>query len=565
MKICFVWVEKFRNFENFGINLSSDTKFKFDHINNQIINEEITPLPYNFFGERITDVIGIIGKNGVGKSNVVEMICKSLKGGKSSLNCDFFIIIKEENIFKCYYNFKDKSKNISASFNIEFQEYTNSIKSLNVVFFSNVFDEKRLNFDKEIADISVNNLHYKKPNFRGNFITDFEKQLDFINSKLFTLLGTELPSSIQIISRVFLPIFNSSQAKANYGESYENIKKFIELFRRRIREIKEENRFIYLLRFGFFFEVFNSYAKSKGFRLEFKEIDFFFKSLQEKNLGTDEISEKLLDYIEYKVYRIENEQLEFIVDYDYINQSESQKDRIINQISFLRNIKQLVNQVKISYDYEGRKNSGFEYYTIDYNENSNDFIRDLVKNFGKSRMIEIKWLGISSGHKAYLNLFASINHELKNKRNNNLLLCIDEGDLYLHPKWQIEFFDRLVNTLPQIYLGNIQLILTSHSPFLLSDLPNQNLVILDKSQEGGILNGIALKNKTFSGNLYDLYREPFFLENQVTSEFAYKKLIEIIKDVENKNYKNKSEIINKVDLIGDDIIRHRLEKILRDD
>jgi predicted ATP-binding protein involved in virulence len=147
------------------------------------------------------------------------------------------------------------------------------------------------------------------------------------------------------------------------------------------------------------------------------------------------------------------------------------------------------------------------------------------------------------------------------------LICIDEGDLYLHPKWQIEFFDKLLKVLPSIYSGNIQLILTSHSPFLLSDLPKQNITILDRDQENSTLDGYKLKMNTFGGNLYDLYSEPFFLGNKRTSDFAYSKIKDLIKKVENKDYtiKEKEELIKLNDILGDEIIQYRIKKILGND
>ena len=40
-------------------------------------------------------------------------------------------------------------------------------------------------------------------------------------------------------------------------------------------------------------------------------------------------------------------------------------------------------------------------------------------------------------------MFASIAYELKKyqKTATNIVIAIDEGDLYLHPQWQMDFFD----------------------------------------------------------------------------------------------------------------------------
>jgi predicted ATP-binding protein involved in virulence len=115
--------------------------------------------------------------------------------------------------------------------------------------------------------------------------------------------------------------------------------------------------------------------------------------------------------------------------------------------------------------------------------------------------------------------------------------------------------------LPNIYSGKIQLLLTSHSPFILSDLPNQNITILDNTS--GSLNGIDLQIKTFGGNLYDLYSEPFFLKEKKTSEFAYKQIKALILKVESdKIDHSKEEILKLINIIGDEIIGLRLKNIL---
>jgi len=160
-----------------------------------------------------------------------------------------------------------------------------------------------------------------------------------------------------------------------------------------------------------------------------------------------------------------------------------------------------------------------------------------------------------------------LSQELKYTRQTNLFICIDEGDLYLHPMWQIEFFDKLLNVLPTIFSGKIQLVLTSHSPFLLSDLPKQNITILDKSFVNSSQDGIDLKTNTFGGNLYDLYSEPFFLENKRTSDFAYKKIKKLIELVESKNLSiyDKADALKLSNIIGDDIIKFKIQKLLTND
>ncbi|MCA1919045.1 MAG: ATP-binding protein [Flavobacterium piscis] len=568
MKICFIWVQKFRNFENFGCNISSSHKFHFDSEESQLISIKTNDLPLDFFGAQITDVIGIIGKNGMGKSNAVELICKILKGGKNSLQTDFLIITEENNKFICHYSFYNR-KIPTANFNISIKEFEGSINPLKVVFFSNVFDERRNGFDNEIADISVNNLFRKNILLKKNDISDFEKQIKFINSKIFPLVNIEVPTKVQLTSKVWVNKFNASFEHQVYGKNYDIIKKFKRLFKMRLREIRPENKFIHLTRFGFFFEIFYKYSRNRRYEddpyIRFQNIGEFIQNLS--NLRTEEISETLLEYLRQEISNMTHQQLTLLFD-ENESDIENQFEKIFKQINFLQELKNNLSYIEFEYSSEGIRNRGLEYFIFDFqSKKSKNFINEFVNNFGPNSFFDINWLGISSGHKAYLNIFSSLSQELKYTRQTNLFICIDEGDLYLHPMWQIEFFDKLLNVLPTIFSGKIQLVLTSHSPFLLSDLPKQNITILDKSFVNSSQDGIDLKTNTFGGNLYDLYSEPFFLENKRTSDFAYKKIKKLIELVESKNLSiyDKADALKLSNIIGDDIIKFKIQKLLTND
>lgn len=570
IKICYIWIESFRNFENFGFNLSSSSKFHYDSNNHSLTSEDTNKLPRDFFGENICDVTGIIGKNGSGKSNAIELVCKVLKGAKSSINCDFLFVTEEDGHLFCYYLFRN-GFSPQSNLNIHFKEYSGSINPLKVVFFSNVFDERKNEFDKEVSDISVNNLHRRTAFVRNNKLSDFEKQIRLINSKIFSSLNIDLPTKIQLTSKVWINRYSYSMERGLYGESFEIVRELKRLFRDRLREIRPENKFIHLFRFGFFFDTYNKIFRSIRHRdNDFPEVaNKFNEFLKEQfNLRTEEISENMISFLKQVLFNFSSSQLSLFFEKNKQKESDVEYEKLMKQIDFLFDLKFSISELNLEYSTEGSRNRSLEYFTFGYNSKvSKRFINEFISLFGQSNVFEINWLGISSGHKAYLNLFSSLYQELRYTRQNNLLLCIDEGDLYLHPMWQTEFFDKLLTVLPVIYSGNVQLILTSHSPFLLSDLPNQNITILDKDSIGASLNGIDLMNNTFGGNLYDLYAEPFFLGKKRTSDFAYKKIRALIATVEKKSFQNmdRESLTLLADLIGDEVIQFQIKKLLKND
>ncbi|WP_198595525.1 hypothetical protein, partial [Vibrio lentus] len=86
-----------------------------------------------------------------------------------------------------------------------------------------------------------------------------------------------------------------------------------------------------------------------------------------------------------------------------------------------------------------------EFISLDMSDIRDKDIYSLL-SFSEFGSIGIRWKGISSGHKAFLNLYSSIYNEIKNTKRTTLI-CIDEGDLYFHPKWQISFFSELLSII----------------------------------------------------------------------------------------------------------------------
>ncbi|GAB4019152.1 AAA family ATPase [Spirosoma koreense] len=570
MKICYIWVESFRNFKNFGFNLSSEYKFNYSVEENFISLKKENILPNDFFGERIIDVIGIIGKNGAGKSNAVELLCKILKGSKTTMQSDFFIIAEIEYSLVCYCSFSNR-ENPHTDSRIRIEEYTGSVNPLKVVYFSNVFDGRKIEFNKEVADISVNKLSSRNLFYREKWVSDFEKQIKFVNSKAFLNLNIDLPTQVQLTSKVWSSRFNTSAGRYIHSKS-NNIIDLKKVFRERLREVKAESKFIHLIRYGYFLDMIESvYRKARN--ANDKNLEHIEKLLEKiipslLNLKTEYIAESLIDFIQENIVFFITDQLNKDVKKSGQKEFYDIREKILKQLSFLKEIKNSLKDVEIVYNVEGSRSKEVEFFSIMYkSRDSKEFINDFVFLFGQSNFFEINWIGISSGHKAYLNLFSSIYQEIRFTRSYNLLICIDEGDLYLHPLWQTEFFNKLITVLPKIYPGDIQLVLTSHSPFLLSDLPNQNITILDKDAVGSSIDAIDLKTKTFGGNLYELYSEPFFLGQKRTSDFAYKKIKYLINKAEDKNVskEEKQELIRLAKLVGDEIIQYRIKKLLGND
>ena len=92
---------------------------------------------------------------------------------------------------------------------------------------------------------------------------------------------------------------------------------------------------------------------------------------------------------------------------------------------------------------------------------------------------------LSAGYQSILWMIMDISYRMATlnpgkhdlKRGNGIVL-IDEIDLHLHPKWQWNIIEALKSVFP-----NIQFIIATHSPIIISSCKDVNLVLVDHNQE----------------------------------------------------------------------------------
>ena len=132
------------------------------------------------------------------------------------------------------------------------------------------------------------------------------------------------------------------------------------------------------------------------------------------------------------------------------------------------------------------------------------------------------------------------NKNNRKKKCDNVILLMDEADLSYHPEWQREYISVLTAFLPRIYpkvcCKNIQVVLSTHSPLLLGDMPKQNILYLRADYETRKVHVEKREQGTFGQNIHLLLRDSFFLERGTVGEFAQKKINSLfnkLTDIEN--------------------------------
>lgn len=166
-------------------------------------------------------------------------------------------------------------------------------------------------------------------------------------------------------------------------------------------------------------------------------------------------------------------------------------------------------------------------------------------------------------HAINIDSVPNVENRVKYERLN---LVMDEIEICFHPEYQRVFVNRLINMLKRMGLNekfDINVIITTHSPFVLSDIPDENILCLKRGvpHKGG-----EVLKRTFCANVYDLLANQFFM-NEFVGEFVHEKLDMLIKKVNQNKRLTEDEyqrLTEEVNLVGDDFIRDKLNERLNE-
>lgn len=191
------------------------------------------------------------------------------------------------------------------------------------------------------------------------------------------------------------------------------------------------------------------------------------------------------------------------------------------------------------------------------------------------RYIRVKNLEMSSGERAMQNMFSwlvlipELDEIMGMERSNytSKLLLIDEIDLYAHPEWQRKIIYQLISTIKKIEKEKpVQIVVSSHSPLILSDFPLQNIIFMNTRDGETVVDNNDNHKQSFGANIYTLLKETFFLENGAVGEFAKKKIREVYEELKleepSDNYieSKQNEHQTTINMIGDEFVRHEMQR-----
>ncbi len=592
-ELIYIWINRDKNncFHQMGFNFSPQFLVIFNETNRKLSIEASDKL--NIFREgNITNVTALIGENGTGKTTLLKYLTslsntqitpgeieyEEWRAKENEFYKFIAVYFDEDNaIFKIINNtdftiYDDNGEEILPYSGDDYRR-DNYIGKFSHLYFSNGEYTENLNMRSlgtiDFLTITNNALssiiidfykkHYNAPegaiqNNKYNALQtifsykmtsqDFQSILDIQYYNYLISTGKEfLGITINKIDFSLLSIVHvikRETQKVNYATEYAS-KEFIEDYHNRVKQehqkIQFSNDFGIVLILNFLGELVFAFDFSlSGIGLEIENVYKQCRSYV-----------KTIDNEEQKKY--------FML---AVKEIDSFRELIYNGETYN-------NQIPV------RDFAREEYCKVDLPQLWELIAHDL--EHGRSfvlKYIRILNLEKSSGERAILNFLSRVYFASKIRRfipesgfvlHNNVLMLVDEIDVYQHPEWQRQLLQELLSELKEHFPdNNFQIIFSSHSPIVLSDIPRENSIFLKKTENGIIQ--VDRKIQTFGANIYTLYKDAFFIKDGLgIGEFAKNYINQLIKDIKGQRISH-AEAKRKLDIIGEPILRKKISQIL---
>ena len=195
--------------------------------------------------------------------------------------------------------------------------------------------------------------------------------------------------------------------------------------------------------------------------------------------------------------------------------------------------------------------------------------RIYIKPKGKNDELPIEYM--SAGERQLYYILSTLIYHILNIKSvgtrrihyRDIAIILDEVELGFHPDLQRQFINFIIDTFDRLHLNTFirfHFIITTHSPFMLSDISKSNILYLEK---GCAVDKERLINP-FGANINDILAQSFFLEDGFTGDFAKNKILSLLNWLTKKigkqwNIKSAKRLIESLD---EPIIKRHFEYLL---
>ncbi len=500
MELVYLWVEEYKNIHRQGFNFLPKFNCHYDGetltIKDNVDENGNKQYIDNFFGDKI-NVTVIVGKNGSGKSSVLEIL-KILGKNNYETSLPAVLFVKEkENYYYIsmednpYSIVKNEKKIELKKYELQINVITHTSDILNLFLLFNQDDRiydlgNNMSLQSYKYSVPIDDLYWDT--FKLDIMKYRTISQTMIAKYFFTKNEIEFfkPDKYAVHCRNTYLIRNIVEVVSYFSEDDMNtIKRNVEDLISSCSDCQIKIK-IYLLLIqlqsnnGSEAQLYNAYKNKK--LLDSETIDAFLKN------KTNYINKYIVDNIKYDTAYSLREKHEVLL--------------------------------KVLED---------------------KYAKDIFSDLLQIHLFEEKtgktYKDLSSGEKDFIFLLSFLNFYLRSNQNN--LILLDEVEAFTHPQWSKNIIKAVWQLLEN---KRCHLVLTTHSPFLLSDIPKQNIIFLDTHKEKDkevkngeqkagnckVVDGLHDKQETFGQNIHTLLSDSFFMEDGLMGEFAKSKINEII-------------------------------------
>jgi len=511
MELVYLWVEEYKNIEKQGFNFSPRFECDYDEDTNKLTIDENKDY-VSIFPDNI-NITAIVGENGSGKSTILESL-------QDVLSENFSKWLDEEKYRKCIVIYQYDNKYIYLV------KHMNDIKIVNkqgqpIDWIDKNPNNRLLEWNSDILTLILQNEVKLKTIFKEDKqifieptqITDKNKVKKYIvmntmNSASFKDEGEKFfnPRNVSIKIK-WHNLFYAEEDSRKYEEIVlKKIQTKVEEGKQKLKDKKYKDCF-YII-----FEIcdikrtklemsslaFSLYTKANSSNYHVVNNNYNCLSKIVPNQLIKDVHKSTIDRLDefenmiINIDKFDNNIIDFIFDLpEFIFDIDiKDNDKSFDDLSFGE--RQLLTQLNCILFYANKKQY-IQYEGI-------DFFKDEERNEHE----------------------VDVDYEKKVK---SMVVLLDEFEVGLHPNWQKKAINYIVAFLQGIDGIDFNLIMTSHSPFILSNLPKENVIFLENGEQK-----YPFKDQqTFGANIHTLLSDGFFMSDGLMGEFAKGKIEEIKK------------------------------------
>ncbi|MEZ9777776.1 AAA family ATPase [Vibrio sp. 10N.261.54.A5] len=571
MEIIYIWVENYRNLKG-GFTLSN--KYSIEKENNSFTVTKNNSAASNFFtNNNDIQISAVVGKNGDGKSNLLRKALEILHNHEKSRNEILIYEIEGELLFigdqysKVTFDNKLVKRRKEDFFTIYFNYMLDSLWGSNEDDWINDIYHRSDKYttpiliepQKKDDNVDMKNIDYLN---KQRIIAHSEYNKNSRLCDIFNPTKATLTINIEKIKKIL--------NKANKGPC-------LTLVLSKNKDVYNET--LQLTRYSYTKDGLKNQTSKEASRNIAKPIVYSFEKSKSKSTLTNKInfesttrklenSIKRRSPIEFltskkrrlaianaKLWNIPPSYLNLLYLADKIDKYNNKNDKHIeysyNEDGFITinpiqdishntlKIRNSINYQEVLKNTKNQINLATLKRKLKLTISLEDDLFKCIPSWFNIELIDskgVKFSSLSSGQKSLYTLLSTIKYHVNNIQSYNtatsikysdIVLLMDEVDVGLHPEWQRDFVNDLLLFLEDINRTSkpirfkFHVILTSHSPFVISDIPNERVTYLEK----GVQSNLVQHSQTFGENIHTLLTDTFFMKDGLLmGSFAQRKI-----------------------------------------